>query len=61
MWADITVFDPEKVTDKAQYTPPEESKRYPEGIPYVIVNGVITIDKGEHIGVLAGKILRKTR
>jgi len=36
LWADITVFDPEKVIDRAEYTPPEAVKRYPEGIPYVI-------------------------
>ncbi|MFH0848879.1 MAG: amidohydrolase family protein [archaeon] len=61
MWADITIFDPNKVIDKAQYTPPEESKRYPEGISHVIVNGVMTIEEGEHTGALAGKILRKTK
>jgi N-acyl-D-aspartate/D-glutamate deacylase len=61
MWADVTIFDPGKVIDKSQYTPPEESRKYPVGIEYVIVNGVVTIDKGEHTGALAGKILRKTR
>ncbi|MGD2201283.1 MAG: amidohydrolase family protein, partial [Candidatus Bathyarchaeota archaeon] len=59
MWADIAIFDPKTVIDKAEYTPPEKSILYPEGIPYVIVNGVITIDGGEHTGALAGKILRK--
>ncbi len=59
MWADITVFDPKNVIDRAEYTPPEAVKRYPEGISYVIVNGVLTIDRGEHTGALAGKILRK--
>ncbi|MGD2142796.1 MAG: amidohydrolase family protein, partial [Candidatus Bathyarchaeota archaeon] len=59
MWADITLFDPETVLDKADYTPPEKSIKYPEGIPYVMVNGILTIDEGEHTGVLAGKVLRK--
>lgn len=59
MWADIAIFDPETVIDKAEFTPPAATKRYPEGIPYVIVNGVITIDEGEHTGALAGKVLRK--
>jgi N-acyl-D-amino-acid deacylase len=59
MWADITVFDPETVIDKAEFTPPEATMRYPEGIPYVVVNGVVTIDEGEHTGALAGKVLRK--
>ena len=56
MCADITLFNPETVIDKAVYIDPH---RYPEGIPYVIVNGQIVIEKGEHTGVLAGKILRK--
>jgi len=59
MWADITVFDPEKVIDRAEYVPQEESQRYPEGIPYVIVNGVVTVENGKHTGAQAGKILRK--
>jgi len=58
-WADVTVFDPEKVIDRAEYTPPEKSIQYPEGIPHVIVNGVLTIHDGEHTGALAGKVLRK--
>jgi len=59
MWADITIFDPDTAIDKAEYTPPEKSIVYPEGIHYVIVNGVLTIDEGEHTGALAGKVLRK--
>jgi len=59
MWADVTIFDPEKVKDRAEFTPPEKTILYPEGIPYVIVNGVVTIDEGEHTGALAGKVLRK--
>lgn len=58
IWADITLFDPDKVIDKATYLVP---RQYPEGIPYVIVNGVVTIDDGEHTGALAGKVLRKTK
>lgn len=57
MWADITIFDPETVIDKATYKDPHN---FPEGIPYVIVNGKIAIDKGKYTGVLAGKTLRKT-
>ena len=54
---DITVFDPLTVKDKATYTEPLQ---YSEGIPYVIVNGVVVIDDGEHTGALPGKILRLT-
>jgi len=54
-WADLVVFDPESVRDRATYQAPHQ---YPEGIEYVIVNGKIVVEKGEHTGVLAGKVLR---
>jgi len=53
--ADITIFDPLTVKDKATYVQPLQ---YSEGIPYVIVNGVVVIDNGEHTGALPGKVLR---
>jgi N-acyl-D-amino-acid deacylase len=56
MRADITVFDPDTVIDKATYQDPHQ---YPEGIEYVVVNGVVTVDKGTYTGALAGKTLRK--
>jgi N-acyl-D-amino-acid deacylase len=54
-WADVVVFDPEKVIDKAEYKDPHH---YPEGIPYVLVNGTVVIGKGEHTGNKAGMALR---
>jgi N-acyl-D-amino-acid deacylase len=54
-WADIVIFNPLKVTDKATFTNPHQ---YPEGIEYVIVNGQKVIDKKEHTGKLPGKVLR---
>jgi N-acyl-D-amino-acid deacylase len=54
-WADITIFDPEKVQDTATYKAPHH---YPEGIPYVLVNGVVIIKAGEHTGAKAGQALR---
>lgn len=42
--ADITVFDPDTVADRATYTEPALPS---EGIEYVIVNGVIVVDDGE--------------
>ena len=54
MWADIVVFNPKKIMDKATYQDPHQ---YPEGIKYVIVNGEVVIEDGEHIGSLPGKIL----
>lgn len=57
MSADITIFNPIKVKEKATY---ENPFQYPEGIEYVIINGKIVVEKGEHdTKVLAGKVLRK--
>jgi len=58
LWADITVFDRRAVVDKATYAMPH---RYPAGIEYVIVNGKIVIDRGEHTGALPGRALRLNR
>ena len=55
MWADITIFNPDTVNDMSTFI---DSQLYPEGIEYVIVNGVITISEGAHTGALAGKVLR---
>jgi len=54
-WADLTLFDPRTVIDRATF---EESQQYPIGIPYVIVNGVIVLDDSEHTGELPGRVLR---
>jgi N-acyl-D-amino-acid deacylase len=58
MWADIVIFDPNRIADKATETEPY---LYPEGIDYVIVNGEVTVQKGEHTTALAGHVLRKQR
>lgn len=54
-WADIVVFDPEKVTDPATYNDPHH---YATGIPYVLVNGVAVIANSEHTGAKPGMGLR---
>ena len=54
-YADITVFDPDTVIDKATFT---DAHQYPEGIPYVIVNGQVVIEKGTHTEHYPGKVLR---
>jgi len=54
--ADVTVFDPESVIDRATY---EDPRQYPDGISYVIVNGVLTVDQGEYTGALAGRVLSR--
>ncbi len=55
-YADLVLMDPSRVEDKATY---QEPHQYPSGIPYVIVNGVVTIDQGEHSGALAGQVLKR--
>lgn len=52
--ADIVVFDPEKVKDRATYTDPHQQ---PEGIIYVLVNGKIAVEEGKYIGKTDGKVL----
>ncbi len=54
--ADVCVFDPERIIDKATFKDPAV---YPEGVEKVIVNGQIVVDGGEHTGRLPGKVLRK--
>ncbi len=53
-WADLVLFDTHTVADKATYTSPHQ---YSEGISYVIVNGVVVIDKGRHTDALPGQVL----
>jgi N-acyl-D-aspartate/D-glutamate deacylase len=54
--ADIVVFDPEEIADRATFADPHQ---YPAGIATVIVNGVVVIDGGEHTGALPGQVLRR--
>jgi len=55
-WADLVVFDPATVADKATFQNPHQ---YPEGIPYVIVNGVPVVDSGKWSGAGPGQVLRR--
>jgi N-acyl-D-amino-acid deacylase len=52
--ADITVFDPATIADTATYDKP---RAFPAGIPYVFVNGVAVVRKGEHTGARPGQVL----
>ena len=54
-FADITIFDPKTVIDRATF---EEPNQYPVGINFVIVNGQIEVDKGQRTPALAGRVLR---
>ena len=55
MKADIVVFDPKRVEALATF---DEPKQYPLGIEYVIVNGELVVDQGEHTGALPGRALK---
>lgn len=52
--ADITIFNPETVIDRATF---EQPHQYPHGVQWVIVNGVVSVEAGEHTGAGAGSIL----
>lgn len=54
-FADIVVFDPKRIIDRATFDKPFLK---PEGIYYVIVNGLPEVWEGEITGATAGKILR---
>jgi N-acyl-D-aspartate/D-glutamate deacylase len=56
-WADVVIFDPDRVQDQATYKDPHH---YATGIPYVLVNGILVINNGEHTGAKAGMALRHT-
>jgi N-acyl-D-amino-acid deacylase len=55
MWADLVVFDPEKITDKATF---EDPNQLSVGMDYVLVNGEPVIEEGKMTGKLPGKVLR---
>lgn len=53
-WTDLVIFNAHTVADQATYTDPH---RYPAGIPYVIVNGIVVIDQERHTEKLPGHVL----
>jgi len=55
MWADVVIFDPATVHDRATFDNPNQLS---EGMDYVLVNGVPVIDQGKMTGTLPGKVLR---
>ena len=53
--ADVVVFDPARVQDRATYTQPHQ---YSEGFDYVLVNGVVMVDEGRLTDARGGRVLR---
>ena len=57
-WADITVFDPQQVAERATY---DEPHQYAAGVSHVLVNGEMVIDEGEHNRAVPGRVLRRSK
>ena len=64
-WADIVVFDLDRIHDRATnlwpHSYPFENipHQYPEGIDYVFVNGALVVEGEEHTGALPGRVLKR--
>ncbi len=54
-YADVVVFDPEVIADRATYDDP---RQYAVGVTQVLVNGVVVISDGEHTGAKPGRVVR---
>ena len=55
MWADVVIFDPETIHDRATFENPNQLS---EGMRFVLVNGVPVIEEGKMTNALPGKALR---
>jgi N-acyl-D-amino-acid deacylase len=55
--ADLVIFDYERIADRATFVDPH---RFPDGIPFVFVNGIPVVDCGRQTGALPGKVLRSS-
>ncbi len=56
--ADVVVFDPATIRDRAEYQQPHQLS---EGMRYVFVNGVLAVDDGEFTGTLNGRMLSRSQ
>lgn len=54
LWADVVIFDYDKIQDESTY---ESPYRTPTGIDYVLVNGQVVIDHGKHTGAKPGHVI----
>lgn len=55
-WADMVVFDPGRIVDRATYEDPHQTC---EGVEFVFVNGRIAVERGDLTGELPGRVLRR--
>jgi len=56
--ADIVVFDPDEISDKATYSDPHQ---YSVGIRFLVINGEVAIEDSNYNGKLAGKPVRMNK
>lgn len=54
-YADVVIFDPDKIRDNATF---EKPRQYATGVVHVFVNGVPVIKNGEHTGAKPGRVVR---
>ncbi len=54
-FADVVIFDPETIADKATFKEPHQ---YAVGVDYVFVNGEMVLKEGEHTGAMPGKFVK---
>jgi N-acyl-D-aspartate/D-glutamate deacylase len=52
--ADLVVFDPDRVADRATF---EQPHQYAEGVALVVVNGEVVVDNGRLTGARPGRVL----
>lgn len=57
-YADLVLFDPATVADQATFEAPHQ---YPVGIPWVLVNGAVTVEAGRFVGGRPGRVLVRGR
>jgi N-acyl-D-amino-acid deacylase len=56
--ADLVLFDPDTIADRADFTQPRQTAT---GIEYVLVNGVPTLEESRPTGALPGRSIRNSR
>jgi N-acyl-D-amino-acid deacylase len=54
LWADLVIFDPDRIADRATF---ERPHAYSEGFDYVLVNGEVVIEADRHTGARPGRVL----
>ncbi|MHC5536835.1 N-acyl-D-amino-acid deacylase family protein [Singulisphaera rosea] len=54
-YADVVVFDPDRILDHSTY---EDPFRYSEGVEFLVVNGRIVLEQGRHTGARSGRVVR---